>query len=225
MMSVMRLITDPTAQFEGEVIYKGTNLMGMSQDHQLAYRGADPRARACQPAGRQGPRRGTTDPGRQLPNARERANAYPHRSSGGMRQHVTIAMAVSCNPNVLIADKPTTALDVTIQAEILTLIDKLRPEFGTAFVLITHDMGVVANMADRIAVMYAGRIIEHGTQRDLVCDPAASLRVGPARSHRAPRPAPVAAASGNPRPAPVADAAPGRLRIRRAMRAEVRAMR
>jgi peptide/nickel transport system ATP-binding protein len=106
-----------------------------------------------------------------IPNARERVDAYPHQFSGGMRQRVMIAMAVSCNPDVLIADEPTTALDVTIQAQILGLIKKLREDYGTAVVLITHDMGVVADMADRIAVMYAGKIVEQGTQRELFYDP------------------------------------------------------
>jgi ABC-type dipeptide/oligopeptide/nickel transport system ATPase component len=106
-----------------------------------------------------------------IPNASERVNSYPHQFSGGMRQRVMIAMAISCNPDLLIADEPTTALDVTIQAQILSLIKKLREDYGTAVVLITHDMGVVADMADRIAVMYAGRIIEQGTQRELFYDP------------------------------------------------------
>ena len=195
MMSVMRLINDPNARFEGEVLYKGRDLMKLSQDQIRGIRGAgiamifqDPmtslnpvyrvgwqieeqilaheqiskqaaHARAIELLAAVG-----------IPRPAERINDYPHQFSGGMRQRVMIAMAISCNPDILIADEPTTALDVTIQAQILNLIRKLRNDFGTAVVLITHDMGVVADLADRIAVMYAGRIIEQGSRRDVFYD-------------------------------------------------------
>jgi oligopeptide/dipeptide ABC transporter ATP-binding protein len=102
-----------------------------------------------------------------IPAARTRLDAYPHQFSGGMRQRVMIAIALACNPRVLICDEPTTALDVTIQAQILELIADLQKDFGTAVIMITHDMGVVAEIADRIAVMYAGRIIEHATTDEI----------------------------------------------------------
>jgi peptide/nickel transport system ATP-binding protein len=196
MMTVMRLITDPNAKFEGQVLYKGRDLMTLSQDQIRSIRGSgigmifqDPmtslnpvyrigwqiaeQIRAHEQISAQAAR----DRAVQLltavgiPNASDRVDSFPHQFSGGMRQRVMIAMAVSCNPSLLIADEPTTALDVTIQAQILNLIRKLREDFNTAVVLITHDMGVVAGMADRIAVMYAGRVVETGSGRDLFYDP------------------------------------------------------
>jgi len=226
MMTVMRLITDPNARFEGEVFYKGTNLMELPQDQIRSIRGGgismifqDPmtslnpvykvgwqieeQIRAHDNVSKQAARARAIellkDVG--IPNASERIDSYPHEFSGGMRQRVMIAMAVSCNPDVLIADEPTTALDVTIQAQILNLIKKLRTEFGTAVVLITHDMGVVADMADRIAVMYAGRIVEQGTQREIFYDPQHPYTWGLlgsiARLDR-PRPRRLAAIPGQP---------------------------
>ena len=106
-----------------------------------------------------------------IPRVRERVDSYPHEFSGGMRQRVMIAMALSCDPAVLIADEPTTALDVTIQAQILREMSDLRDRTGTAIILVTHDLGVVADIADRIAVMYAGRIIETGTLDEIFYDP------------------------------------------------------
>ena len=106
-----------------------------------------------------------------IPRAAERAKSYPHEFSGGMRQRVMIAMAMSCDPAILIADEPTTALDVTIQAQILEEMRDLRERSGTAILLVTHDLGVVADIADRIAVMYAGRIVETGTLDEIFYDP------------------------------------------------------
>ena len=195
MMSVMRLITDPNARFEGEVIYKGRDLMALTQDQIRGIRGAgiamifqDPMT-SLNPVYRVGWQiaeqirahekiSAKAAHGRAvellravgIPHAQERVDDYPHQFSGGMRQRVMIAMALSCNPDLLIADEPTTALDVTIQAQILELIKKLRDDFGTAVVLITHDMGVVAGIADRVAVMYAGRIVEQGSLRSVFYD-------------------------------------------------------
>jgi oligopeptide/dipeptide ABC transporter ATP-binding protein len=196
MMTVMRLIIDPNAVFEGQVLYKGRDLMTVSQDAMREVRGSeiamifqDPmtslnpvyrvgqqiaeqilvhedvsksqaQARAVDLLGAVG-----------IPNARQRVDDYPHQFSGGMRQRVMIAMALSCNPDLLIADEPTTALDVTIQAQILDLIGRLKSDFDSAVVLITHDMGVVADVADRVMVMYAGRVVERGVKHDLFYDP------------------------------------------------------
>ena len=104
--------------------------------------------------------------------SREHASRYPHQFSGGMRQRAMIAMALSCNPKLLIADEPTTALDVTIQAQIIDLLDDIRKKTGTAIVLITHDLGVVASLADKIAVMYAGKVVETGTANDIFYNPS-----------------------------------------------------
>jgi peptide/nickel transport system ATP-binding protein len=195
MMSVMRLINDPNAVFEGEIIYKGRDLMQLGQDAMREVRGAeiamifqDPMT-SLNPVYRVGwqiaeqireHEGGSKAQARTraaellaavgIPNPKQRVDDYPHQFSGGMRQRVMIAMALSCNPDLLIADEPTTALDVTIQAQILELIGRLKTDFGSAVVLITHDMGVVADVADRVMVMYAGRAIEQGSKRDLFYD-------------------------------------------------------
>ena len=113
-----------------------------------------------------------------IPDPAQRANEYPHQLSGGMRQRVMIAMALSCAPGLLIADEPTTALDVTIQAQILELLEQLQDEFGMAILMITHDLGVIAEVADRVAVMYAGKIVESGSVEDIFANPRHPYTVG-----------------------------------------------
>ncbi len=196
MMSVMRLINDPNAIYQGEILFKGRNLMGVSQDAMREVRGEeiamifqDPMT-SLNPVytvgwqieeqlnehndlnkgqARQRAIALLTQVG--IPKPEQRIDDYPHQFSGGMRQRVMIALALSCNPDLLIADEPTTALDVTIQAQILELVKSLKREFGSAVVLITHDLGVVADIADRILVMYAGRIVEEGNKEQIFYDP------------------------------------------------------
>ena len=196
MMSVMRLITDPNARFEGQVLYKGRDLMALTQEQIRGIRGAgiamifqDPmtslnpvyrvgwqiaeQIQAHDKVSKQAAHARTIDLLKSvgIPHASERVDDYPHQFSGGMRQRVMIAMALACNPSILIADEPTTALDVTIQAQIVDLLDRLRDVHGSAIILITHDLGVVADIADEILVMYAGRIVEQGAKRDVFSDP------------------------------------------------------
>jgi peptide/nickel transport system ATP-binding protein len=196
MMSVMRLITDPNAIYEGEIIYKGRNLMGLSREAMREVRGEEIAMIFQDPMTSLNPvytvgwqieeqlvehnelkkgeaRRRTIQLLDQvgIPKPNERIDDYPHQFSGGMRQRVMIALALSCNPDLLIADEPTTALDVTIQAQILELMKDLQRDFGSAVVLITHDLGVVADIADRILVMYAGRIVEEGDKEQIFYDP------------------------------------------------------
>jgi peptide/nickel transport system ATP-binding protein len=195
-MTLMGLTRSPNARFEGTAHYKGTELIGASEDELRRIRGAeiamifqDPMT-SLNPVVRVGDQiveqiqehEGVPDQQARertvellervgIPRARERVDNYPFEFSGGMRQRVMIALALSCNPSVLIADEPTTALDVTIQAQILQRIRELREETGAAVVLVTHDLGVVADIADRIAVMYAGRIVEQGTLDQIFYDP------------------------------------------------------
>ena len=117
-----------------------------------------------------------------IPDPDKRIKQYPHQFSGGMRQRVMIAMALSCNPRLIIADEPTTALDVTIQAQILELMKSLTTEFGVALIIITHNLGVVARYADRVNIMYAGKIIERGSAREIYANPRHPYTVGLLRS-------------------------------------------
>jgi peptide/nickel transport system ATP-binding protein len=195
-MTLLGLTRDRNTRFEGEVLYKGRNVLELSEDELQEVRGnemsmifQDPMTslnpvytvgtqiceaiRVHERADKNTARRRAIDLLRQvgIPNADERVDNYPHEFSGGMRQRAMIAMALACNPDVLIADEPTTALDVTIQAQIIELIDRLKDEFNSAVILITHDLGVVAEIADEIIVMYAGRVVERAKTRDLFYDP------------------------------------------------------
>ena len=156
------------------------------------------------------------DMGIPLPDMR--ADEFPHQFSGGMRQRAMIAMAMACNPKILIADEPTTALDVTIQAQIFELMETLKREHGTAIMLITHDMGVVAELADDVAVMYMGNIVEAGTVDDVLRRPETSLHQGAARLDPGPRPRTKAGDQGDPRRHARSLRSPKRLPIRPPLR-------
>jgi oligopeptide/dipeptide ABC transporter ATP-binding protein len=195
-MTILGLTRGGNASFEGSVTYKGNDLLTMSEAQLRRFRGnevamifQDPMtsmnpvykvgAQICEAIttheniGKDAARRRAVQLLRQvgIPNPERRVDDYPHQFSGGMRQRAMIAMSLANNPDVLIADEPTTALDVTIQAQIIELIDKLKDDFNSAVILITHDLGVVADIADDIAVMYAGRIVEYGAKRDVFYDP------------------------------------------------------
>jgi peptide/nickel transport system ATP-binding protein len=192
-LSIMRLLPIPPAVIEaGEITFGGRDLLSLREREMRAIRGREIAMIFQEPMSSLNPvhrvgdqiaeairaheslsRREARDRAVALlrkvgiPDPEERARAHPHELSGGMRQRVMIAIALACGPRLLIADEPTTALDVTIQAQILDLLRSLREEFGMSIVLITHDLGVVAELADEIAVMYAGRIVEHAPVREL----------------------------------------------------------
>ena len=194
--TIMRIMSSNALIKDGEILFDGKDLTKLSEKEMESIRGKDIAMIFQDPMTSLNP---TTTIGKQIaegiikhqglskeeamkkaielidlvgiPFPEKRAKQYPHQFSGGMRQRIVIAIALACNPKVLIADEPTTALDVTIQAQILELIKDIQKKTGVAVIFITHDLGVVANMADRVAVMYAGKIIEYGTSNDIFYDP------------------------------------------------------
>ena len=201
-LAIMGLVDSPPGRIHsGEIIYKGEDLLKIREDDYLKIRGReismifqDPMT-ALNPvmtvvdqisevienhqhvSGKEAEKRAIE----MLEIVRiqpERAREYPHQFSGGMRQRVVIAIALACNPSLLIADEPTTALDVTIQAQVLAMMKRLRREFNTSMIMITHDFGIVAETCDRVAVMYAGGIVESGTLKDIFKDARHPYTIG-----------------------------------------------
>jgi oligopeptide/dipeptide ABC transporter ATP-binding protein len=207
-LSVMRLVDEPAGRIEsGEILYKGRDLLRLGEEEMRAIRGREiamifqepmtslnpvlsigrqltegleihmkmspvqARARAVELLGMVG-----------IPDPERRLAQYPHHFSGGMRQRMMIAMALACNPSLILADEPTTALDVTIQAQILELMRDLARRLGVAMLIITHNLGVVARYADRVNVMYAGRIIEQAAAAELYANPRHPYTLGLLRS-------------------------------------------
>ena len=194
--SVMKLLSNNAVVKEGSITFKGENILDKSERDMQSIRGKKIAMVFQDPMTSLDP---TMKIGKQIteviikhekaskeeankraeellelvgiPNAKERMKQYPHQFSGGQRQRIVIAIALACNPDVLIADEPTTALDVTIQAQILELLKKLQQQFQMAIIFITHDLGVVANVADRVAVMYAGKVVEVGTVDEVFYNP------------------------------------------------------
>ncbi len=194
--SVMKLLSNNAVVKEGSITFKGENILEKSESDMQSIRGKEIAMVFQDPMTSLDP---TMKIGKQIteviikhekaskeeankraeellelvgiPNAKERMKQYPHQFSGGQRQRIVIAIALACNPDVLIADEPTTALDVTIQAQILELLKELQQQFQMAIIFITHDLGVVANVADRVAVMYAGKVVEVGTAEEVFYNP------------------------------------------------------
>ena len=207
-LSILRLVAAPAGRIvAGQVLFKGRDLLTLSEEEMRRVRGREIAMIFQEPMTSLNP---VLSIGRQLtegleihlgmkpPDARQRAvellalvgipdperrlGQYPHQFSGGMRQRMMIAMALACNPSLILADEPTTALDVTIQAQILELMQDLSRRLGVAMLIITHNLGVVARYADRVNVMYAGRIIERGTARELYGNPRHPYTLGLLRS-------------------------------------------
>ena len=196
-LSVMRLVADPPGRIEsGQILFKGRDLLTLSEEEMCRVRGDDIAMIFQEPMTSLNPvlscgfqiaesvvlhQQVSKGEARNraiemlklvgIPAPEQRIDEYPHQLSGGMRQRVMIAMALSCNPDVLIADEPTTALDVTIQAQILELLEALQEELQMAILMITHDLGVIAEVADQVVVMYAGRIVEYADTKALFGQP------------------------------------------------------
>ena len=196
-LSIMQLVETPPGKIVGgEIIYQGENLLEKNKDQMRKIRGGEIAMIFQEPMTSLNPvftvgkqimeaLRLHTDLDKEkakeraiemlklvkIPLPEKRFNEYPHQLSGGMRQRVMIAMALSCNPKLLICDEPTTALDVTIQAQILDLINELKEKLGTSVMMITHDLGVIAEVADDVMVMYAGKVVEYGSADDIFESP------------------------------------------------------
>ena len=195
-LSILQLLRCPPGEIQGQILFEGRNLLDLDREGIRKIRGNDismifqepmtslnpvlrvgeqiaEAARLHKDMNRQESWHWAREMLRmvQIPGPGSRSRQYPHKFSGGMRQRVMIAMALSCNPRLILADEPTTALDVTIQAQIMTLMQRLKEEFKTAIVLITHDLGVIAEMASRVIVMYAGKVVEEAPVKALYKDP------------------------------------------------------
>lgn len=194
-MGILGLVPDPPGKIiGGEVLYKGRNLLELSEAEMRKIRGheismifQDPMTalnpvltvgdqimeviKLHQKVSKAEAMKRAMDMMEMVGIEGGRCNEYPHQFSGGMKQRIVIAIALACNPSLLIADEPTTALDVTIQAQVLDLIDNLKKKFNTSLLLITHDLGVVAEVCDKVAIVYAGRIVEYGTLRHIYNNP------------------------------------------------------
>ncbi len=202
-LSIMRLVPPPGKIVGGEILYRGRDLLKLDNESMRKIRGNEismifqepmtslnpvftvgdqigEAVRLHQKVGRREARQKTIEMLRlvRIADPESRVDAYPHQLSGGMRQRVMIAMALSCNPSLLIADEPTTALDVTIQAQILELIEELKRKLGMALLLITHDLGVVAELSDEVAIMYGGIIVERASAREIFRRPLHPYTVG-----------------------------------------------